>query len=106
MRNPSNGQLARAAGLGTGAVPRKTVDVAVVGAGPAGLAASVYGASEGLATAVIDGMGVGGQIGATSRIENYLASRWVSAARSSPNGPWSRCCGSGRHCWCPEPQPG
>lgn len=72
LRNPPNGQLARAAGLGTGAVPRKTVDVAVVGAGPAGLAASVYGASEGLATAAIDGMGVGGQIGTTSRIENYL----------------------------------
>jgi thioredoxin reductase (NADPH) len=61
LRNPSNGQLARAAGLGTGAVPRKTSDVVVVvvGAGPAGLAASVYGASEGLATAVIDGMAVG-----------------------------------------------
>ena len=72
LRNPSNGQLARAAGLGTAAVPRKTFDVAVVGAGPAGLAASVYGASEGLATAAIDGMGVGGQIGTTSRIENYL----------------------------------
>src|SRR5262245_13389466 len=72
LRNPSNSQLARAAGLGTDAVPPKTFDVAVVGAGPAGLAASVYGASEGLATAVIDGMGVGGQIGTTSRIENYL----------------------------------
>src|SRR5262249_2348519 len=72
LRNPSNSQLARAAGLGTGAVPPKTFDVAVIGAGPAGLAASVYGASEGLATAVIDGLGVGGQIGTTSRIENYL----------------------------------
>jgi len=72
LRNPSNGQLARAAGLGTGTVPRRTFDVAVVGAGPAGLAASVYGASEGLATAVIDSLGVGGQIGTTSRIENYL----------------------------------
>src|SRR5262247_861505 len=72
LRNPSNSELARAAGLGTAAVPPKTFDVAVVGAGPAGLAASVYGASEGLATAVIDGMGVGGQIGTTSRIENYL----------------------------------
>jgi thioredoxin reductase (NADPH) len=72
LRNPSNGQLARAAGFGTAAVPRKTFDVAVVGAGPAGLAASVHGASEGLATAVIDGTGVGGQIGTTSRIENYL----------------------------------
>ena len=72
QRNPSNGQLARAAGFGTAALPRKTFDVAVVGAGPAGLAAAVYGASEGLATAVIDGLGVGGQIGTTSRIENYL----------------------------------
>src|SRR5499433_2892046 len=72
LRNPSNSELARAAGLGTAAVPTKTVDVAVIGAGPAGLAASVYGASEGLATAVIDGVGIGGQIGATSRIENYL----------------------------------
>src|SRR5215471_6167076 len=72
LRNPSNSQLARAAGLGTAAVPSKTLDVAVVGAGPAGLAASVYGASEGLATAVLDGLGVGGQIGTTSRIENYL----------------------------------
>jgi thioredoxin reductase (NADPH) len=53
-------------------LPQTTFDVAVVGAGPAGLAASVYGASEGLATAVIDGMGVGGQIGTTSKIENYL----------------------------------
>jgi len=72
LRNPSTSELARAAGLGTAAVPRKTFDVAVVGAGPAGLAASVYGASEGLATAAIDVMGVGGQIGTTSRIENYL----------------------------------
>ena len=72
LRNPSNSQLARAAGFGTEAVPRTTFEVVVVGAGPAGLAASVYGASEGLATAVIDGMGVGGQISTTSRIENYL----------------------------------
>src|SRR5215510_9105033 len=66
LRNPSNGVLARAAGLGTAAVPTKTLDVAVIGAGPAGLAASVYGASEGLVTAIIDGVGVGGQIGTTS----------------------------------------
>jgi thioredoxin reductase (NADPH) len=72
LRNPSTTQLARAAGFGTDVMPRRTFDVAVVGAGPAGLAAAVYGASEGLATAVLDGMGVGGQIGTTSRIENYL----------------------------------
>jgi thioredoxin reductase (NADPH) len=70
--NPSIAELGRAAGFGTAAVPQNTVDVAIVGAGPAGLAASVYGASEGLATAVIDGLGVGGQIGTASRIENYL----------------------------------
>jgi thioredoxin reductase (NADPH) len=70
--SPSIGELARAAGFGTAAVPQKAVDVAIVGAGPAGLAASVYGASEGMATAAIDGMGVGGQIGTASRIENYL----------------------------------
>jgi thioredoxin reductase (NADPH) len=72
LRNPSNGQLARAAGFGTAELPDKVFDVAVVGAGPAGLAAAVYGASEGLATAIVDGMGVGGQIGTSSRIENYL----------------------------------
>ena len=72
LRNPSNTELARAAGFGSGAVPSKIFDVAVVGAGPAGLAASVYGTSEGLTTAVIDSLGVGGQIGTTSRIENYL----------------------------------
>jgi thioredoxin reductase (NADPH) len=72
LRNPSIGQLARAAGFGMEAAPNTTFDVVVVGAGPAGLAASVYGASEGLATAVVDGLGVGGQIGTTSRIENYL----------------------------------
>jgi thioredoxin reductase (NADPH) len=72
LRNPSNAELARAAGFGSGPTPGTVYDVAVVGAGPAGLAASVYTASEGLATAVIDGSGVGGQIGTTSRIENYL----------------------------------
>jgi thioredoxin reductase (NADPH) len=72
LRNPSNAELARAAGFGSGAVAGKTFDVAVVGAGPAGLAASVYGASEGLAVVTVDGLGVGGQIGTTSRIENYL----------------------------------
>src|ERR1700721_221938 len=47
-------------------------DVAVVGAGPAGLAAAVYAASEGLCTIVIEGMAPGGQAGASSKIENYL----------------------------------
>lgn len=72
LRNPSDAELARAAGFGTGPTPGAVYDVVVAGAGPAGLAASVYTASEGLATAIIDGSGVGGQIGTTSRIENYL----------------------------------
>ena len=72
LRQPSTTELARAAGLGTGPVAGITYDVAVIGAGPAGLAAAVYGASEGLSTALIDTLAVGGQIGTTSRIENYL----------------------------------
>jgi thioredoxin reductase (NADPH) len=72
LRNPTNAEVARAAGFGSGPAPNRIYDVAVVGAGPAGLAASVYGASEGLATAMIDSLGVGGQIGTTSRMENYL----------------------------------
>jgi len=69
---PSNAELARAAGVGTQATPGMTYDVAVIGAGPAGLAAAVYGASEGLSVALIDALAVGGQIATTSRIENYL----------------------------------
>jgi thioredoxin reductase (NADPH) len=72
LRQPSNAELARAAGLGAGPVPGRTYDVAIIGAGPAGLAAAVYGASEGLSTALVDTLAVGGQIGTTSRIENYL----------------------------------
>jgi thioredoxin reductase (NADPH) len=72
LRRPSNADLARAAGVGTGPSADTTYDVAIIGAGPAGLAAAVYGASEGLSTALVDAMAVGGQIGTTSRIENYL----------------------------------
>jgi len=72
LRSPSNAELAHAAGIGSGPVPRTTYDVAIIGAGPAGLAAAVYGASEGLSTALVEKLAVGGQIGTTSRIENYL----------------------------------
>jgi thioredoxin reductase (NADPH) len=72
LRNPSNAELARAAGIGTAPKPGVTYDVAIIGAGPAGLAAAVYGASEGLSTVVVDDLAVGGQIGTTSKIENYL----------------------------------
>lgn len=71
-RNPSNAALADALGM-TESIPADHVyDVAVVGAGPAGLAAAVYSASEGLDTIVIEGAGPGGQAGTSSKIENYL----------------------------------
>jgi thioredoxin reductase (NADPH) len=72
MRNPSNEQLARVVGLGARLPDRAGSDLLVVGAGPAGLAASVYGASEGLSTMTLDAVASGGQAGTSARIENYL----------------------------------
>lgn len=72
LRNPSTAELARAVGIGMALKPGMTYDVAIIGAGPAGLAAAVYGASEGLSTVMVDELAVGGQIGTTSKIENYL----------------------------------
>jgi len=71
LRNPSNAELATVLGVAR----RQTTDVVdllVVGAGPAGLAASVYGATEGLTTLAVESVAVGGQAGTSSRIENYL----------------------------------
>jgi thioredoxin reductase (NADPH) len=72
LANPSNLDLARAIGLDLAARQDGVADLVVIGAGPAGLSAAVYGASEGLSTIVIDDFGIGGQAGASSRIENYL----------------------------------
>lgn len=72
LRNPTNAQLADALGLATAIDPDHVHDVAVVGAGPAGLAAAVYAASEGLDTIVIEAIAPGGQAGTSSKIENYL----------------------------------
>jgi thioredoxin reductase (NADPH) len=72
LRNPSNAELAAAIGLAVPAAAAARCDLLVVGAGPAGLSAAVYGASEGLATVVIDDIATGGQAGTSSRIENYL----------------------------------
>ncbi|TDU91197.1 thioredoxin reductase (NADPH) [Kribbella voronezhensis] len=72
LRNPDNEQLAAAVGLRRTTPVRSACDLIVVGAGPAGLAAAVYGASEGLATVVLDSVATGGQAGTSSRIENYL----------------------------------
>jgi len=72
LRHPTEVQLARCIGL-VGAIDADRVyDVAVVGAGPAGLAASVYAGSEGLAAITLDCRAFGGQAGASARIENYL----------------------------------
>ena len=72
MSNPSNSILADALGLNEKLDPSEVFDVVVVGAGPSGLAAAVYAASEGLNTLVIERMAPGGQAGTSSRIENYL----------------------------------
>ncbi len=72
LRNPSNVELAAVLGLREVASPTQVCDLVIVGAGPAGLAAAVYGASEGLATVALDGVATGGQASTSSRIENYL----------------------------------
>jgi thioredoxin reductase (NADPH) len=72
LRNPTEDELARCIGLVGPIDPNRIYDVAVVGAGPAGLAAAVYAASEGLSAIVLDSRGFGGQAGASARIENYL----------------------------------
>ncbi|MFZ0118419.1 MAG: FAD-dependent oxidoreductase [Pseudonocardiaceae bacterium] len=71
LRNPSDTEIAAAVGLST--EPAKDFyDLIVVGAGPAGLGAAVYGASEGLRTVLVERQATGGQAGQSSRIENYL----------------------------------
>jgi thioredoxin reductase (NADPH) len=72
LRRPSNAEAAVCLGLIIPLDPAKLYDVAVVGAGPAGLATAVYAASEGLSVLVLDQRSVGGQAGASARIENYL----------------------------------
>jgi thioredoxin reductase (NADPH) len=72
LRRPSNGQLSRALGIGLELDRHEEVDLLVLGGGPAGLGAAVYGASEGLDTLVLEGAVLGGQAGASRRIENYL----------------------------------
>lgn len=71
LRNPSNQQLADQIGIHQ-PLTRTVYDLLVVGAGPAGLGAAVYGASEGLCTAVLESVAPGGQAGSSMRIENYL----------------------------------
>jgi len=72
LRNPGEDALARCLGLVRPIDPDRVYDVAIVGAGPAGLATAVYAASEGLSALVLDSRAFGGQAGASARIENYL----------------------------------
>jgi thioredoxin reductase (NADPH) len=72
LRNPGESELARCLGLVRPIDPHRLYDVAIIGAGPAGLAAAVYAGSEGLSVLVCDCRAFGGQAGASSRIENYL----------------------------------
>ena len=72
LRNPTEVELARCLGLVRAVDPARLYDVAIVGAGPAGLAAAVYAASEGLSILALDSRAFGGQAGASARIENYL----------------------------------
>jgi thioredoxin reductase (NADPH) len=72
LRDPSILYLAKALGLDLAVYQEAPADLIVVGAGPAGLAAAVYGASEGLTTVAVDDLAIGGQAGTSSRIENYL----------------------------------
>jgi thioredoxin reductase (NADPH) len=72
LRNPSIQQVAEALHLRTGRSAEEVCDMVVVGAGPAGLGAAVYAASEGLNTVLVDSVALGGQASTSSRIENYL----------------------------------
>ncbi len=72
LRNPTNADIASMLGFGSRGAAPPMCDLIIVGAGPAGLAAAVYGASEGLDTQVIDKVAFGGQAGTSARIENYL----------------------------------
>ncbi|TPG42538.1 thioredoxin reductase [Sphingomonas koreensis] len=72
LKSPSDAEVAACLGMIVELNPDKLYDVAIVGAGPAGLAAAVYAASEGLSAIVLDGRAMGGQAGASARIENYL----------------------------------
>jgi thioredoxin reductase (NADPH) len=72
LQKPSRGEVLRALGVGRELAPREEVDLLVLGGGPAGLAAAVYAASEGLDTLIVESTALGGQAGSSRRIENYL----------------------------------
>ncbi len=72
LRNPTNNAVAEALNLRPPRAPTRVADALIVGGGPAGLAAAVYAASEGLSTVLVDSVAIGGQASTSARIENYL----------------------------------
>src|SRR6476620_2734191 len=114
LQHPSRGEVLRALGVGRELSPHEEADLLVVGGGPAGLTAAVYGASEGLDTLIVESTALGGQAGSSRRIESYLGfpagisgteltSRAVSQARkfgARPATPYRAVAlepGNGRH---------
>jgi thioredoxin reductase (NADPH) len=93
LEDPSNADLADAFGVNR-SLDQRRFDLVIVGAGPAGLAAAVYSASEGLSTLIVEGEAVGGQAGTSSLIRNYLGFPWGVGGPSSRGGPPSRLGGS------------
>jgi thioredoxin reductase (NADPH) len=86
LRNPTNQEIADCLGFNESIDPTKARDLVIVGAGPSGLAAAVYGASEGLDVLVLEARAPGGQAGASSKIENYLGFPGKSVTCSSWRG--------------------
>ena len=84
LRNPTTNEVAECLGFNANINDSQVRDLVIVGAGPAGLAAAVYGASEGLDVLVIEKSAPGGQAGSSSKIENYLGFRRGSQGRSWP----------------------
>jgi len=96
LRNPTNQQIANCLGFNEAIDQTHIHDVVIVGAGPAGLAAAVYGASEGLDVLVLETKAPGGQAGSSSKIENYLAFLQAFLVKLSQAAPTPRHRSSGR----------
>jgi thioredoxin reductase (NADPH) len=87
LKAPSNAEIADYLGLNAGIDVGQVRDVVVVGAGPAGLAAAVYAASEGLDVLMLEASAPGGQAGSSSKIENYLGFPTGISGEVSPSAP-------------------
>jgi thioredoxin reductase (NADPH) len=102
LRNPTEAQLARCIGMLDAEGNESTYDTVIVGAGPAGLAAAVYAASEGLSVLVIDQRAFGGQAGASARIENYLGFPTGISGQALAGRAYTQAQKFGAHMWIPS----